>query len=70
MSNWLAQIIVGFVTAYTFIGVLFALWLIAFGLGRLDAAAQHAGWGLRLLLLPGAAAFWPWLAWRSSLVRQ
>jgi hypothetical protein len=67
MTIWLAQIIVGVVATYALIGVLFALWLIAFGLGRLDAAAQHAGWGLRWLLLPGAAAFWPWL-WRR--VRQ
>ena len=63
---WLAQIIVGFAAIYTIIGLLFAFWFVSRGLGRVDAGAQTASWGLRLLLLPGAAAFWPLLAWRCA----
>lgn len=29
------------------------------GLGRVDGAAAGAGWGVRLVLWPGAAALWP-----------
>lgn len=29
------------------------------GVGRVDGAAAGAGWGVRLVLWPGAAALWP-----------
>jgi hypothetical protein len=37
------------------------VWL---GLGAVDGAAEHAGWGVRLILWPGAAALWPLVAWK------
>lgn len=55
--------------AYGAIGLVFAGWFVAYGAGRLDAAARGMPLQVRLILLPGAAALWPYLAWcqlRSS----
>ena len=63
---WLAQGLVWLIGTYASIGWLFAFWFVTRGLGRVDTTAQTASWGLRILLLPGTAAFWPWLAWRCA----
>jgi hypothetical protein len=42
-------------------GVVFAL---AGGAGMIDPAAEEAGFGFRLLIIPGCAVFWPLLARR------
>jgi hypothetical protein len=60
----LAQTLVWGLTGYALLGVGFALLFVVWGVARVDDAAQEAGWGFRLLILPGAAALWPWLAWR------
>ncbi len=51
-------------TAYATAGLLFALVFAAFGVQRVDPAARGAGLGFRLLVIPGAAAFWPLLLWK------
>ncbi len=65
MTLWLAQSVVMAAGLYVALGLLFALWFVTRGLARVDESAQDASWGVRLLLLPGATAFWPLLAWRS-----
>jgi hypothetical protein len=60
----LAQTIVWAAMIYAALGLLFALVFVAVGVARVDATALGAGWGFRLLILPGAAALWPFLAWR------
>jgi hypothetical protein len=64
MTLWLAQSIVAIAGLYVVAGLLFALWFVTAGLARVDESARDAGWGLRLLLLPGAVALWPLLARR------
>ena len=54
---WLAQI-------YLLLGLLFAVVFVTRGAHVIDPAAKGAGWGFRLILLPGVAAFWPLLLWR------
>ncbi|MFN7940257.1 MAG: hypothetical protein U0X73_01550 [Thermoanaerobaculia bacterium] len=49
---------------YLGLGFAFSLAFVFVGIGRIDPAARGAGWGFRLLVLPGAAALWPLLAWR------
>ncbi len=46
------------------IGLLVALAFVIRGLGRVDATAEGAGWGLRLILIPASALLWPWVLWR------
>lgn len=46
---------------YAAAGVLFALAFVGIGVTRLDSAAKGSSWGFRLMILPGAAALWPWL---------
>ncbi len=65
MTLWLAQGIVTLAGLYVAAGLLFALWFVIAGLARVDESAREASWALCLLLLPGAVAFWPLLAWRS-----
>jgi hypothetical protein len=48
-------------TTYVGLGLLFALAFVWVGVERLDAQAQGAGIGFRLLILPGVVAFWPLL---------
>lgn len=49
--------------AYAAAGFIFASWFVAFGAGRLDQAARGMPLQVRLILMPGAAALWPYLAW-------
>ena len=49
---------------YLGVGLVFAIPFVLVGAGRIDPAARHGTWGFRLLILPGAAALWPLLAWR------
>jgi hypothetical protein len=48
---------------YAAVGAVFAGYLLLRGLRRFDPAAAHAGWGFKLLILPGTIALWP-LLWR------
>ena len=47
--------------AYMAIGIAFGLAFVASGVARIDASAQGMTLAARLLLLPGAAALWPFL---------
>lgn len=46
---------------YLAIGVIFAIAFAFMGAGRVDPAAHRAPIGFRVLIVPGAAALWPWL---------
>lgn len=50
--------------AYVGSGLLFALAFVVAGVGRVDPAARGAGWGFRVLIVPGCVIFWPLLAVR------
>jgi hypothetical protein len=49
------------IEAYAALGLLFAVCFVAGGARRVDSQAVGAGWGFRLLILPGVAALWPLL---------
>lgn len=49
---------------YAAIGLAFSLAFVTRGAERIDARARDGGWGFRALLIPGAAALWPYLAKR------
>jgi hypothetical protein len=44
---------------YFTLGIIFAVYFVIWGVGRIDPNAQHGTRGFRILILPGAAAFWP-----------
>jgi hypothetical protein len=46
---------------YALLGVIFALAFVFVGVGRIDPVARHAPLQFRLVIIPGAAALWPWL---------
>ena len=50
--------------AYVAVGVCFAVAFAAKGVQALDTAARGMPITVRLLILPGAAALWPLLAWK------
>jgi hypothetical protein len=45
-------------------GLIFAILFVLNGAGKVDPHAAHGPWGFRMLILPGAAALWPWLLCR------
>jgi len=51
------------------VGLVFGLVFVLAGLARVQDSARGSGpglslgLGLRLILLPGCAIFWPWLGW-------
>ena len=49
---------------YLGLGVLFALWFVAFGVTKLDDAAKGTSFGFRFIIFFGAVAFWVLRAWR------
>ena len=59
-----AEVIVLALSAYLACGLLFGLAFVTAGVGRVDAAARSTSPGFRLLILPGTAALWPFLAAR------
>jgi hypothetical protein len=59
-----AEGIVAAAELYALAGAVFALWFVTKGAPLLDPAAGTGSAGLRLLLLPGAAALWPFLLMR------
>jgi hypothetical protein len=67
----LATAVVLAALGYLAIGAMVALAFVAAGLARVDPAARGAGWAFRLLIFPGAAAFWPLIAakWARALRR-
>ena len=60
----IATILVWMALGYAAVGCVFAVAFVVAGVHRIDPAAHGAGIGFRLLILPGAAAFWPLLALR------
>ena len=65
MESAAANIILLLAGIYTGAGLLVGVWLVAFGLARLDAAARGAGVGVRLIILPGVVALWPLMLRRA-----
>ena len=59
-----AEIIVYSTFVYLAIGVVFALWFIAFGITKSDDSAKGTSIGFRMLIFFGAIPFWTLLAWR------
>lgn len=68
MPATVAYWIVTGLALYGGIGLVFALAFVARGAARIDPDAAGATLGFRVLILPGAAALWPWmlLRWRSA----
>ncbi len=66
-----ADFIIFAAASYAALGVVFGVLFVTAGVERVDHAAVGAPWSFRLLILPGAAAFWPimllkWLHARRS----
>ena len=59
-----AQAIVLLAEIYLGLGLVFGVAFVARGLRAIDPAAAGTGWGFRLIILPGVAAFWPLLLLR------
>ena len=59
-----AESILVLVSIYLACGLLFGLAFVTAGVGRVDAAARGTSAAFRLLILPGTAALWPFLAAR------
>jgi hypothetical protein len=49
---------------YVICGLLFAVPFLLIGVKKIDPHAVHGSWGFRLLIFPGAVAFWPLLLHR------
>jgi hypothetical protein len=64
LSEQVASTLVAVAGVYVAIGLLFAIAFALVGAGRVDPAAREGSWGFRLLIVPGATALWPLLAWR------
>lgn len=60
----MANVILVSAAAYAAIGLAIGAAFAFRGVGRVDAAAHDAPWGFRLLIWPGSAALWPYVALR------
>jgi hypothetical protein len=61
MLEQAAIVLVRALYLYGAIGIVFALVFVVKGVQQIDEEAVGAGWGFRLLILPGCVAFWPFL---------
>jgi hypothetical protein len=64
MFETVAKAFVYALEAYAVVGFGFALVFVWIGVQRLDSEAEGSGIGFRLLIVPGAIAFWPMLLYR------
>jgi len=64
MTPAVAEAVLQALGAYLGVGLAFGLMFVFFAIQRLDPAAQAVPVAARWLLLPGAAALWPVLAWK------
>ena len=64
MSMAAAQWLVLASVLYGGLGLLFALAFVNFGAQQLDPAASDMPVSVRLLLMPGVAALWPWMLFK------
>ncbi len=64
MSHEIAKLLVAAAGVYLGLGALFAIGFALRWAGRLDPVAREGSVGFRLLVLPGAALLWPYLAVR------
>ena len=57
---------------YLLAGIVFALWFVFRGVRTMDAGMESASWKLRLLLIPGSMALWPylWKKYRQTIKRR
>jgi hypothetical protein len=62
-ATWLVRV-AGY---YLAIGIIFGLFFIMRGAGKIDPSTRQTGWGFKLIILPGVSALWPLLAWRLLL---
>lgn len=58
------NILLGF-ASYLGVGLVFGLWFVTLGAARFDPDARGMAPQARAILLPGAAALWPLLAWKQ-----
>lgn len=61
MALGIATTLVWIATVYGTLGLAFAVAFVGTGIARVDHAAKDAPWSFRLLIVPGAAALWPWM---------
>jgi len=69
MADRLAGILVWAMAGYLLIGLGFAAGFAFRWSGRLDPVARDGSPGFRVLIIPGAALLWPWLAVRLRKAR-
>lgn len=64
----IVSILLTILAIYLLIGLIFALIMLMRGVSKLDPGAAGSGWGFKLIIIPGAMAFWPllWRNWRRS----
>lgn len=60
MADAIANAVLLLAGAYAAVGCVVAVAFAARGIQRVDPGAAHAPIGFRLIILPGAAALWPW----------
>ena len=61
MAEMIAVALVRSLCAYALAGGLFGIFFVLRGVQRVDHQAQGSRLGFRLLIFPGAVAFWPLL---------
>ena len=66
MFEIMAKAFVFALATYVGLGLIFAVPFVWVGVQRLDREARETKLGFRLLILPGAAVFWPMFLYRWS----
>jgi len=60
----IASLLVNVFLIYAAIGLVFAIAFVWRGAGAVDPVARQGTRSFKLLIIPGCAAFWPWLLLR------
>ncbi|MEO8505883.1 MAG: hypothetical protein ABI609_18450 [Acidobacteriota bacterium] len=70
MNLLLAQWLLAAAAVYGLLGLLFAVPFVWRGVDRIDSSAHGAGWGFRIVVVPGVILLWPLLLERWQRARS
>ncbi len=57
----IVSILLIMIAIYLAAGFVFAIPFVIKGVSKIDEGAQGAGWGFRVIIIPGTMVFWPFL---------
>lgn len=64
MAETIIELLIYLMIGYAGTGLVFAIPFLLFGINQIDPAARGGSFWFKVVIIPGVAAFWPYLVFR------